>query len=169
MQIAYSMEHTVADRPENVLSVQILLFRLSVFPELPLLNPDCIFSRCNTNPFFYLHMHELRNHLKRNHFIVRCKLCLRSYLGALCQGTELVVCLLLPTNKHHVNTNAQIFDMTNTWCQDLENPLARLTEIFLQFHINKSDSLCLCVKSSYGWSNLCVIVPKEDFLSQGWG
>lgn len=38
-----------------------------------ILNPDCFFSRCK--PFF-LHMHESRSHLKRNHFIVRCKLVL---------------------------------------------------------------------------------------------
>lgn len=85
-------------------------------------NSRLCFYKMQHKPF--CHMHKLRNCLKRNHFKVRCKLSLRPYLEALCQGTELVVCLLLPTNKHHVNKNAQISDMTNTWRLDLENPLS---------------------------------------------
>lgn len=128
MQIAYRIQHTLADWPEDVLSVQIICnFHNSPLPSWI----QTVFSQDATQTLS-LHMHELRNHLRRNHFIVRCKLSLRPYLGALCQGTGLVVCLLLPTNKHHVNTNAQVIDMTNTWCQDLENPLARLTEFFLK-------------------------------------
>lgn len=75
---------------------------LCIFQKLPPQDSKLYFHRMQHKPFS--HMHRLRSHLKRNHFRVRCELCLRSYLGALCQGTELVVCLLLPTNKHHVNT-----------------------------------------------------------------
>lgn len=120
------MEHTVANWPKKGLSVQIIQV-LTICHKLPSW-VQTVLSQDATQTL-YLHMQKSRNHLKRNHFIVRCKLSLRSYLGALCQGTALVVCLLLPTNKHHVNTNAQIFDMTNTGCQDLENPLAILTEV----------------------------------------
>lgn len=60
------------------------------------------------------YMHAFRNHLERNHLVVKRELSLRSYLGALCLGTELVVCCqLLSTNKHHVNTHPQRLDITD--------------------------------------------------------
>lgn len=87
-----------------------LLIRLSTNHPLCFYRPESrlYFHKMQHKPFVYTC--KLRNHLKRNHFIVRCKLILRSYLEVLCQGTELVVCLLLSTNKHHVKHKC-----TNIW------------------------------------------------------
>lgn len=117
-----------------------LLIRLSTNHPLCFYRPESrlYFHKMQHKPFVYTC--KLRNHLKRNHFIVRCKLILRSYLEVLCQGTELVVCLLLSTNNTTLNTNAQIFDTTQHMTPGLEKSSARPDGNLKSDTTNQTDS-----------------------------
>lgn len=117
-----------------------LLIRLSTNNPLCFYRPESrlYFHKMQHKPFVYTC--KLRNHLKRNHFIVRCKLILRSYLEVLCQGTELVVCLLLSTNKHHVKHKCTIFDTTQHMTPGLEKSSARADGNFKRDTTNQTYS-----------------------------